>query len=221
MNKSIKKFTSIVTVIMFALSAFVICGSAETRPAGDVDANGVFDEGDSVRLSRWLAGWDVTIDKAYADVTTDGCVTENDAVLISRKLAGWDVTMGIGEPEIEFPTIDEVMEYLDIPSKPGVALSYYTAVVLNEGSDYTIYTYTDLTESVKRTVYEFIGSEEAFEEFKSLHFVEAKQNGWQYIDECPGLVRIDYSDGFMFNPNTEYPQAEANPDNTLYYGKSE
>ncbi len=222
MKKTIKKTVLVLFAVIFVVCASVVTGAAEAsenRPAGDINGDGLFTETDSVSLARWLAGWNVTIDKAYADVNADDTVDEKDAVLVSRSLAGWNVELKINLPENQFPTIDEVMEYIDIPSKPGVALSYYTAVDVYDGADYAIYTYTDLTESVKRTVYMFIGSEEKLDEFKSLHYIEARQNGWKYIEECPGLVRISYSDGYMFNPNTEYPQAENNPDNTLYYGK--
>ena len=60
---------------------------------GDIDGNGKVNLQDSALLRRYLAGWDVTIDKNAADVDGNGKVNLQDSALLRRYLAGWDVTL--------------------------------------------------------------------------------------------------------------------------------
>ena len=61
--------------------------------SGDIDGNGKVNLQDSALLRRYLAGWDVTIDKNAADVDGNGKVNLQDSALLRRYLAGWDVTL--------------------------------------------------------------------------------------------------------------------------------
>lgn len=61
--------------------------------AGDVNGDGTVDTKDSVLLSQYLAGWDVTISIRASDCNGDGTVDTKDSVLLSQYLAGWDVKL--------------------------------------------------------------------------------------------------------------------------------
>ncbi|MBQ8556056.1 MAG: hypothetical protein IJ438_09330 [Clostridia bacterium] len=64
-----------------------------TRVPGDVNDDGTFDMRDALRMLRWLADWDVTINQTNANVNGDGATDMRDALRMLRKLAGWDVTL--------------------------------------------------------------------------------------------------------------------------------
>lgn len=61
---------------------------------GDVTGDGIVNRLDLLRLGKYLAGWDVEIDKAAADVTADGNVNRLDLLRLGKYLAGWDVKLG-------------------------------------------------------------------------------------------------------------------------------
>ena len=67
--------------------------------AGDVNGDGTVDTKDSVLLSQYLAGWDVTISMRASDCNGDGTVDTKDSVLLSQYLAGWDVKLVGGKAE--------------------------------------------------------------------------------------------------------------------------
>lgn len=62
---------------------------ASSGVAGDINGDGIVNNKDSVLLFRYLAGWDITVDKAALDVTGDGAVNNKDAVTLFRYVAGW------------------------------------------------------------------------------------------------------------------------------------
>ena len=57
------------------------------------DADGVVDGRDLLRLARYLAGQDVTIDRKAADVNGDGEIDGRDLLRLARFLAGQDVEL--------------------------------------------------------------------------------------------------------------------------------
>lgn len=67
--------------------------------AGDVNGDGTVDTKDSVLLSQYLAGWDVTISVRASDCNGDDTVDTKDSVLLSQYLAGWDVKLVGGKAE--------------------------------------------------------------------------------------------------------------------------
>lgn len=64
---------------------------------GDVYQDGIVNTKDGVRLSQYLAKWDVNLTNAEekaADVYQDGVINTKDGVRLSQYLAKWDVTLG-------------------------------------------------------------------------------------------------------------------------------
>ncbi len=61
---------------------------------GDCNGDGKVTKADLLRLQKYLAGWDVEIDKAAADCNGDGKVTKADLLRLQKYLAGWDVKLG-------------------------------------------------------------------------------------------------------------------------------
>ena len=61
---------------------------------GDVNGDGSVNRLDTLRLGKYLAGWDVEIDDMASDVTADGNVNRLDLLRLGKFFAGWDVTLG-------------------------------------------------------------------------------------------------------------------------------
>lgn len=61
---------------------------------GDVTGDGKVGKADSLRLQKYLAGWDVQINEQNADINGDGKVSKADLLRLQKYLAGWDVTLG-------------------------------------------------------------------------------------------------------------------------------
>lgn len=61
---------------------------------GDCNGDGKVTKADLLRLQKYLAKWDVEIDKAAADCNGDGKVTKADLLRLQKYLAGWDVKLG-------------------------------------------------------------------------------------------------------------------------------
>ena len=59
-----------------------------TNTPGDVTGDGVVDGRDALRLMKYLAGQDVTINASAADVTGDGAVDGRDVLRLMKTLAG-------------------------------------------------------------------------------------------------------------------------------------
>ena len=57
---------------------------------GDANCDGVVDAEDSTHLSRYFAGYPVSIDETFSDVDGDGTVTRKDAMILTRYTAGWE-----------------------------------------------------------------------------------------------------------------------------------
>ncbi len=61
--------------------------------AGDIDGSGEVEDKDVQLFREYIAGWDVTVNKAALDVNRDGKVDYKDIDIIARYLAGWDVKL--------------------------------------------------------------------------------------------------------------------------------
>ncbi len=69
--------------------------AAVSYTPGDVNGDGRVNLQDVVLMTRWSAGWKITINEANADVNGDNTVTLMDAALVMRHLAGgWDIILG-------------------------------------------------------------------------------------------------------------------------------
>ncbi len=66
---------------------------APVRIPGDVNGDGKVNGMDVLRLARFLAGHDVTINESAADVNASGAVDGRDLLRLSRYLAGQDVEL--------------------------------------------------------------------------------------------------------------------------------
>lgn len=112
---NVKKLLALVLAIMMVVCALPVVYAAVSEPAteedtdisvdvedmptvtviyGDVDGTGEIDSYDAILISRYAAGWDVTLDVAAADVDGTGVIDSYDAILVSRYAAGWDVVLG-------------------------------------------------------------------------------------------------------------------------------
>ncbi len=60
---------------------------------GDVDEDGEITLRDALRLYRFVAGWNVTINEQCSDVDADGEITLRDALRLYRYCAGWNVKL--------------------------------------------------------------------------------------------------------------------------------
>ena len=63
---------------------------------GDVYADGVVNSKDAVKLSQYLAKWDVgltDIEKKAADIVSDGYINSKDSIKLTQYLAKWNVTL--------------------------------------------------------------------------------------------------------------------------------
>ena len=60
--------------------------TAVPKPQGDVNGDGVLDAGDADLLGRFVAGWDVKLDREKADVNGDGTVDLSDVVRLLKNL---------------------------------------------------------------------------------------------------------------------------------------
>lgn len=78
-----------------AVDATVVAGgiTVTSRIPGDVNDDGEVDIFDCVRLKKYIAGFDVTINEANADVNGDGEIDIFDCVRLKKYLAGFDVEL--------------------------------------------------------------------------------------------------------------------------------
>ena len=60
--------------------------TAVPKPQGDVNGDGVLDAGGADLLGRFVAGWDVKLDREKADVNGDGTVDLSDVVRLLKNL---------------------------------------------------------------------------------------------------------------------------------------
>ncbi|MCH5212063.1 MAG: RICIN domain-containing protein [Oscillospiraceae bacterium] len=58
---------------------------------GDINGDGKVTNIDGTLLLRYLAGWDVDVDRSALDVNGDGKINNQDSTVLLRHLAGWDV----------------------------------------------------------------------------------------------------------------------------------
>ena len=56
---------------------------------GDLNYDGSVDARDLVLLTRYVAGWNVSIREDLADVNGDDAVDGQDVIMLTRYLAGW------------------------------------------------------------------------------------------------------------------------------------
>jgi len=61
---------------------------------GDIDNDGEITDWDAIVFNRYLAGWNVEIEKfEAADIDKDGEITDWDAIILERYLSGWDIVL--------------------------------------------------------------------------------------------------------------------------------
>lgn len=90
------KVSPIVTSLdekMVYCNGFSMTIEKKNRTPGDVTGDGVIDSRDSLRLLKYLAHWDVTINAENAEVTGDGVIDSRDSLRLLKYLAHWDVTL--------------------------------------------------------------------------------------------------------------------------------
>ncbi len=92
---------------------------------GDVKCDGVVNTKDGVRLSQYLASWDMTLtsyEMKAADIRKDGAVNTKDGVKLSQYLASWDIElseadlMGTGSIKFEVGNVNgKAGNVIDVP----------------------------------------------------------------------------------------------------------
>lgn len=68
---------------------------SEAYLAGDADGNGKCNISDVSALLKFIAKWDVTVQKISADTNCDGKINITDASNILKYIAKWDIVIGI------------------------------------------------------------------------------------------------------------------------------
>ena len=64
---------------------------------GDIYKDGFVNSKDSIKLSQYLAKWNVSLNSVtteLADVFYDGNINSKDAIKLGQYLAKWNVTLG-------------------------------------------------------------------------------------------------------------------------------
>ncbi len=69
---------------------------AEQYLAGDVNGDGSCNIADASHLLKYVAGWDVTVQKLSADTNCDGKLNITDVSGLLKYIAGWDIVICIG-----------------------------------------------------------------------------------------------------------------------------
>lgn len=216
MKKSIINVAVAALILAFAASALASCEivDMEGKDTGsDTAVTSVADTAETTDAESANTSDDsIVSDSDIADTTAaDTTIADTTSADTTAPDTTGDTTSSV--------TIDDVMAHIGVITVKGSSLAYYTEVTYTEGSDYTIYVYTELTGSVVRRVYEYLASDEAFEEFKADNILNAKKYSWQYEDDYR-LVLVDSQVGFMFNPQTEFDAVVNDSANHVYYGKS-
>lgn len=98
--------------------------SVKNNIIGDVFNDGTVNGKDAVRLSQYLAKWEISLtpyEMVAADIIKDGAINGKDAVKLSQYLAKWDValqtvkTMGNGNLNLEVGQAVNNGRYVDVP----------------------------------------------------------------------------------------------------------
>ena len=204
-----------IAVIIAALAASALASCA----VDDVRSDNTSDTTDTAAVTTAD-----TADTTDAESTDDSSASDT-TVTTAPDTAVSETTAPVTEPVTTTPettaptstvTIKEVMAHIGVRTARGISLAYYTENNYTEGSDYTIYVYTDLNGTVVRRVYEYLLNDENYEDFKADHLLDSKKNNWVYEDDYR-LVLVDNQSGFMFNPQTEFDLAVNDPANHVYY----
>ncbi len=61
-----------------------------TFTPGDINDDGAVDDKDISTLSKYLAGWDVSVNEAALDINKDGLIDDKDISYLAKNLAGWN-----------------------------------------------------------------------------------------------------------------------------------
>ena len=194
MNRSI--INAAIAVIIAALAASALASCA----VDDVRSDNTSDTTDTAAVTTAD-----TADTTDAESTDDSSASDTPVTTTPETTAPTSTV-----------TIKEVMAHIGVRTARGISLAYYTENNYTEGSDYTIYVYTDLNGTVVRRVYEYLLNDENYEDFKADHLLDSKKNNWVYEDDYR-LVLVDNQSGFMFNPQTEFDLAVNDPANHVYY----
>ncbi len=209
MKKSI--INAAIAVIIAALAASALASCA----VDDVRSDNTSDTTDTAAVTTADTADTTDAESTDDSSASDTTVTTAPDTAVSETTAPVTTT-----PETTAPTstvtIEEVMAHIGVRTARGISLAYYTENNYTEGSDYTIYVYTDLNGTVVRRVYEYLLNDENYEDFKADHLLDSKKNNWVYEDDYR-LVLVDNQSGFMFNPQTEFDLAVNDPANHVYY----
>lgn len=82
----------------------------DTALPGDVDDDGAVSAQDIAVLQRYLAAWDVSVNRAAADVRGDGVVNNRDLALLQRYVSGWNVVL---DGAVAVPAADVILPAVD------------------------------------------------------------------------------------------------------------
>lgn len=92
--KMMRCLSAVLVAALLWTSTLYSAVAAAYMPA-DADSDGQVTLVDVALVSRWCAGWSVSINEANADVNYDDVVNLKDVTLLKRALAGgWNVVLG-------------------------------------------------------------------------------------------------------------------------------
>lgn len=85
----------VTALIMFMIVCIAGIGTAvgESLKPGDVNEDGVIDIRDFLRLAKYVAGYEVTINKANSNVNGDEVIDIRDFLRLAKYVAGYDVKL--------------------------------------------------------------------------------------------------------------------------------
>ena len=112
--KKVALFCLVAAILLTVLTVFVFA------VYGDLNGDSEIDAKDAVRLSQYLAKWDIDFtaeDEKNADVFFDGVINVADAVKLAQYLAGWNVKLGLNDGDVEVDAGD-LFDETTAPEEP-------------------------------------------------------------------------------------------------------
>lgn len=212
MKKSIINIAVFAIVFAIIVSVFASCDVVNVGTGTDSDTANT-----TVSDTTDAESTDTTDESAVSDSDVESTIPDTTADDTTAADTTADTTSSDTTSVQQNLTIDDVMAYIGVVTVRDANLAYYTAKTYTEGSDYTIYIYTNLTGSVVRNVYEYLDSDESYEDFKADNLLNASKYNWAYNDDYR-LVLVDSQTGYMFNPSSEFDSVVNDSSNHVYYG---